>query len=327
MPEPVKIIEWQHLDKRKFYIFGPTLFCGIRALLYPPNLIKTRLQVQKQRALYKGTMDAFRNIVKLEGFRGLYKGFLVSNFSVLSGQFYITTYELVRQGTTRYNLALRGFLSGACASIVGQTITVPVDIISQKLMVQGQGQCTKSFKLKGASMIIREIWERNGPKGFYKGFGISLMTYGPTSGVWWAAYGSYLSIVGNLVPEGTMAIVVQGICGPFAGLTAAMATNPLDVLRTRLQVIVCVFYCILILAEALRASIICCQWASNPGHKHCQWRGSYHLCICCKKVRENLTFDPLALQVLHFFKELHNVSRPLVAKPLAVMILQLSFSN
>ena len=236
MPEPVKIIEWEHLDKRKFYVFGPTLFCGIRALLYPPNLIKTRLQVQKKRALYKGTFDAFRNIVKLEGIRGLYKGFLVSNFSVLSGQFYITTYELVRQQTSRYNLALRGFLAGGSASLVGQTITVPVDIISQKLMVQGQGQCTKSYKVKGAGMIIREIWDHQGPRGFYKGFGISLMTYCPTSGVWWAAYGSYLGIVGSLVPDGTAPIVVQGISGPIAGLTAATATNPLDVLRTRLQV-------------------------------------------------------------------------------------------
>ena len=245
MPEPVKIIEWEHLDKRKFYVFGPTLFCGIRALLYPPNLIKTRLQVQKKRAMYKGTIDAFRNIVKLEGIRGLYKGFLVSNFSVLSGQLYITTYELLRQKTSQYNLALRGFFAGASASIVGQTVTVPVDIISQKLMVQGQGQCSTTYKAKGAGMIIREIWEKQGPKGFYKGYSISLMTYGPTSGVWWAAYGSYLAIVGNLVPNGTAPIVVQGICGPMAGLTAATATNPLDVLRTRLQVRINKCHCIL----------------------------------------------------------------------------------
>lgn len=235
MPEPVKIIEWEHLDKRKFYVIGPTLFVGIRALLYPPNLIKTRLQVQKKRALYKGTLDAFTSILKSEGVRGLYKGFLVSSFSVVSGQFYITTYELVRQRTSRYNLALRGFLAGSCASLVGQTVTVPVDIISQKLMIQGQGK-SHSYKLKSAGTIIRETMVNQGLPGFYKGFFISLMTYGPTSGVWWASYGTYLGIVGNIVPDGTPHIVVQGISGPLAGLTAATVTNPLDVLRTRLQV-------------------------------------------------------------------------------------------
>lgn len=238
MPEPVKIIEWQHLDKKKFYVFGPTLFFGIRAVLYPPNLIKTRLQVQKKRSMYKGTFDAFRNIVKQEGIRGLYKGYMVSNFSLLSGQCYITTYELMRLKTSYYtnNQALRGFFSGACASIVGQTIMVPVDIISQRLMVQGQGQCSKTHKPNGAGMIIRQIWEHRGVRGFYRGYGISLMTYAPTSGVWWASYGQYLGIVGNLVPNGTAPIVVQGIAGPLAGLTAATAINPLDVLRTRLQV-------------------------------------------------------------------------------------------
>lgn len=234
MPEQVKIIEWQHLDKKKFYIIGPTTFCCIRGLLYPPNLIKTRLQVQKKRSLYKGTFDAFQNILKLEGIRGLYKGYLVSNLSVLSGQFYITTYELVRQRTARYNLAFRGFLAGAGAAVVGQAITVPLDIITQKLMVQGQGQSNRN--LKGAWTIIREIKLHHGMLGFYNGFFISLMTYGPTSGVWWASYGTYLGIVGNIVPDGTSVIIVQGISGPLAGLTAATATNPLDVLRTRLQV-------------------------------------------------------------------------------------------
>lgn len=236
MPETVKVIEWEHLDKTKFYIIGPTLFVGIRALLYPPNLVKTRLQVQKKRALYNGTWDAFRNILKIEGIRGLYKGYMISNFSVISGQLYITTYELIRQRTSRYNLALRGFLAGGCASIVGQIVTVPTDIISQKLMVQGLGRCQSSYKAKGAMAIIQEIMRTQGPYGFYRGFSISLMTYGPTSGVWWGAYGTYLGIVGNFVPDGTPHIIVQGMSGPLAGLTAATATNPLDVLRTRLQV-------------------------------------------------------------------------------------------
>ena len=234
MPEHVRHIEWEEMDKRKFYLFGPTVFLGIRALMYPANLIKTRLQVQRKNALYKGSFDAFVKVVRIEGLRGLYKGFLVSSFGLLSGQCYITTYELIRSRTDYYHNVVRGFLAGGVASLVGQTITVPVDVVSQKLMVQGQGE--NAVKLKGASTIIRDIIRANGPLGLYKGYFISLMTYAPSSAVWWSSYGLYTGIVGNIVLSGTPHLAVLAMAGTMAGFTTATLTNPLDVMRTRLQV-------------------------------------------------------------------------------------------
>lgn len=41
----IQIIEWQDLDKKKFYGVG-MIFSGLlRFTLYPANLVKTRLQV------------------------------------------------------------------------------------------------------------------------------------------------------------------------------------------------------------------------------------------------------------------------------------------
>ena len=70
----VSHIDWNELDKFKFLTIGPTLFFGVRFILYPPTLVKTRLQLQdntmaqansnnKQR-LYRGTYDAFRVIAR-----------------------------------------------------------------------------------------------------------------------------------------------------------------------------------------------------------------------------------------------------------------------
>ena len=240
MPEEVRHIEWEEMDKRKFYFFGPTLFLGIRALLYPANLVKTRLQVQRKNALYKGSFDTFVKVVRYEGIRGLYKGFLVSSFGLLSGQCYITTLELVKTRTKNYNSAVRGFLAGGLASLVGQTITVPVDVVSQKLMVQGQGENT--VKLKGASTIIREIVKSDGPLGLYRGYLISLMTYAPSSAIWWSSYGAYTGLVGSMVVSGTPHLIVLATAGALAGLTTATLTNPLDIMRTRLQVCCYVLY-------------------------------------------------------------------------------------
>ena len=68
----VSHIDWNDLDKVKFLTIGPTLFFGVRFMLYPPTLVKTRLQLQDtsnthNQRLYRGTYDAFRVIIKEEG--------------------------------------------------------------------------------------------------------------------------------------------------------------------------------------------------------------------------------------------------------------------
>jgi len=85
-----------------------------------------------------GMVDAACKIYKKEGFRGLYHGFWVSSIQVMSGVFYISTYEGVRHllGPTHSPLFL-AIAGGGCASVVGQTIIVPFDVISQHLMVLG----------------------------------------------------------------------------------------------------------------------------------------------------------------------------------------------
>ncbi len=91
-------IAWDDLDKRKYFIFGPSAFLAVRALVYPSNLVKTRLQVQSHaKPLYTGTFDAFRKILKQEGPRGLYKGFGASTANVLTGNVYISVYEMARK--------------------------------------------------------------------------------------------------------------------------------------------------------------------------------------------------------------------------------------
>ncbi len=242
-------IEWHELDKRRFYVIGPSLFFFVRMVVYPPVLIKTRLQLQKKKSLYNGTFDAFSKIYKYEGVRGFYKGFITSSFTILSGQIYVTSYEIIRSKTSGHSNFVRGMVAGGCASIAAQTITVPVDIISQKQMIQGQNiakdlidkntagsEKTKPAKSKGPIDIIRSIWKESGPKGFYRGYLASLMTYAPSSSIWWASYGLFTGIISEVVPNDTNKYFVQAVSGPLAGITAAIATNPLDIIRTRLQV-------------------------------------------------------------------------------------------
>ncbi|KAI1904053.1 hypothetical protein AGOR_G00001720 [Albula goreensis] len=249
----IQIIEWEDLDKRKFYSFGVFMTMTIRATVYPATLIRTRLQVQRGKSMYNGTLDAFVKILRTEGVRGLYRGFMVNTFTLISGQGYITTYELVRKYVSRYstNNTVKSLVAGGSASLVAQSITVPIDVVSQQLMMQGQGEHLTRFKVKPKMMvatgkhrvtfgqtrdIIVQIFAADGLRGFYRGYVASLLTYIPNSAVWWPFYHFYAEQLSKLAPSECPHLILQAMAGPLAAATASTVTNPMDVVRARVQV-------------------------------------------------------------------------------------------
>ena len=236
MPEEVKQIEWQHVDKLKYYTYGSIFFVGVNTILYPADVIKTRLQLQRTNALYKGTLDAVFKTFRSEGLIGFYKGFLVSQMSVLTGHFYVTSYEVSRSQMSFFGDGTRGFVAGGVAALMEQFLANPIEVISQKLMIQGQGE--NNTKLKGALHISTDVFKDYGVGGFYRGFVLSLMTGALWSAVWWGSYGVYIDIIGDYAPHGTSHLLIQSVAGGLSGLNAAVIGNPFDIVKTRLQVIV-----------------------------------------------------------------------------------------
>ncbi|XP_068433711.1 solute carrier family 25 member 44b [Clinocottus analis] len=249
----IQIIEWEDLDKRKFYSFGVFMTMSIRATVYPATLIRTRLQVQRGKSLYGGTFDAFFKILREEGVRGLYRGFMVNTLTLISGQAYITTYELVRKYASQYsdNNTVKSLVAGGSASLVAQTITVPIDVVSQQLMMQGVkgGEHLTRFRLisdaeAGKSKkffsqtrnIMAQIFAADGFRGFYRGYVASLLTYIPNSAVWWPFYHFYAEQLSKLAPSDCPHLLLQAVAGPLAAATASTVTNPMDVVRARVQV-------------------------------------------------------------------------------------------
>lgn len=50
----IKTIEWDMMDKSKFFPLSMLSSFSVRCALYPLTLIKTRLQVQKRNDIYTG---------------------------------------------------------------------------------------------------------------------------------------------------------------------------------------------------------------------------------------------------------------------------------
>jgi len=255
----IRVVEWEMLDKRKFYPLSMMSSFTVRCFLYPLTLIRTRLQVQHKNAVYKGTYDAYRQILKYEGVQGLYRGFWISAFQVVSGVAYVSTYEGVRhllelQGVTDYRV--KALVGGSCASVVGQTFIVPFDVISQHLMVLGQaqgkvegmkkmsGSNPLNIRVEGKSKtqvtleISRTILARDGLRGFYRGYIAALCNYVPSSASWWTAYSLYQETLHSCLgaASGLPHTGVQCAAAVLAGCTTSVLTNPLDLLRARVQV-------------------------------------------------------------------------------------------
>jgi solute carrier family 25, member 44 len=202
--------------------------------------------------------------------KGLYRGFWISSVQIFSGVFYISTYEAVRHIVGQHGGSQRtkALIGGGVASLVGQTIIVPFDVISQHAMVLGMGMQGKGevnplgikFNPKVGQGrisfdIAQEILRRDGLVGFYRGYTASLMAYVPNSAMWWAFYHLYQGLKDKILmflnssifyefadelikvcPDWVSHLAIQCVAGSFGGFTTTIITNPLDIVRSRLQV-------------------------------------------------------------------------------------------
>ncbi|RZC41371.1 Mito carr domain containing protein [Asbolus verrucosus] len=245
------------MDKTKFFPLSMLSSFTIRCALYPLTLIKTRLQIQKHNDIYNGMFDAYGKIYRYEGFSGLYRGFWVSSVQIISvntlipGVFYISVYEGVRHLLAKKNLnsRMRALIAGGSASLVGQTIIVPFDVLSQHLMMMGiHNNKTLAFNTLGIAVkpgmskfaitldVAREIFKRDGIRGFYRGYMASLAAYVPNSALWWGFYHFYQDELHAILPVWVSHLFIQTVSGTLGGFTTTIITNPLDVVRARLQV-------------------------------------------------------------------------------------------
>lgn len=91
---------------------------------------------------------------------GLYRGFWVSSAQVLSGAAYIGAYEQTRHMTAPYLQQwpeIRSMVAGGVASVFGQTIIVPFDVVSQHLMMLGLSTSNNADQKKFVSQSLYNL--------------------------------------------------------------------------------------------------------------------------------------------------------------------------
>lgn len=237
---------WPIFDSMYSFFLGSIAGCIGATAVYPIDLIKTRMQAQKHKALYDNSLDCLKKILRHEGPKGLYSGLAAQLVGVAPEKaIKLTVNDLIRRIGTNENGSismgweiLAGSSAGACQVI----FTNPLEIVKIRLQMQG-GAALKQLapgeipkKRLTAGNIIRQL----GLKGLYKGASACLLRDVPFSAIYFPTYANIKYHLFNFDPHdpnkkhslSTWQLLVSGA---MAGAPAAFFTTPADVIKTRLQ--------------------------------------------------------------------------------------------
>ncbi|KAK2394711.1 hypothetical protein P8452_16427 [Trifolium repens] len=246
-------INWDRLDKTRFHIIGAILFTAQSALLHPTAVVKTRMQVASSGlSNMKGT-SVFTHILRSDGIPGIFRGFGTSAIGSMPGRVLaLTSLEMSKDFMLKHTqgsdipeasrIGLANGVAGMVSNLVSCVYFVPLDVICQRLMVQGLPGTTCC---RGPFDVIRRVVQAEGFRGLYRGFGLTAVTQSPASALWWGSYGAAQHIIWRSLgykddtekkPSHVEMVTVQATAGMVAGACSSVITTPIDTVKTRLQV-------------------------------------------------------------------------------------------
>lgn len=120
-------------------------------------------------------------------------------------------------------------LSGGVAGTVAACITNPLEVVKTQLQ---SSNCAKS----GPSAIAKKILDADGISGFWRGLPPTLVGIIPARSCYFYAYQKMKTFLHSTVPEGSPPNAL--IAGFSAGIISNTLTNPIWMVRTRMQILV-----------------------------------------------------------------------------------------
>lgn len=201
----------------------------------PFDLVKIRLQTASGPSV--SAVSVAKQVLQHEGPMAFYKGTLAPLFGVgacVSLQFYgfLECKRQILKNSKQSELSLwpQTYIAGAAAGFVNLPVTAPVE----QLRILSQA----SKKHTSLAQTVRTIWQSQGPRGLYRGFGITLLRECHGYGVWFLAYESLLQgVISQRKYKSRDEVVTWELlaCGALAGNALWLASYPLDVIKSNVQ--------------------------------------------------------------------------------------------
>ncbi|XP_029792575.1 kidney mitochondrial carrier protein 1 isoform X3 [Suricata suricatta] len=226
----------------KPFVYGGLASITAECGTFPIDLTKTRLQIQGQtndanfrEIRYRGMLHALVRIGKEEGLKALYSGFDRIAPAMLRqasyGTIKIGTYQSLKRLFVEHpedETLLVNVVCGILSGVISSTIANPTDVL--KIRMQAQ-----SSTIQGGMMgNFLNIYQQEGARGLWKGVSLTAQRAAIVVGVELPVYDLTKK---HLILSGLMGDTVSThFLSSFAcGLAGALASNPVDVVRTRMM--------------------------------------------------------------------------------------------
>ncbi|GBC02413.1 hypothetical protein RclHR1_04600013 [Rhizophagus clarus] len=210
-------------------------------IIYPLDIIKTRLQVQskncstmmKDDEYYESTFDAIIKIIKTEGITGLYAGLPAGLIGVASTNFaYFYWYSFLRSKVFKQESmsTISELLLGAFAGALAQIFTIPVSVVTTRQ------QTTNSKHRKDLFGTAEEIISDDGITGLWKGLKPSLILC-VNPAITYGAFERFKHLVSKRLSNnnGELSPGIIFCLGALSKTIATIVTYPYIMAKVRLQ--------------------------------------------------------------------------------------------
>jgi len=224
------------LSFRQHMVAGALAGAAEHTLMFPVDTVKTRMQARTAGApVYRGAIHALRTIVAREGAQSLFRGAGSVAFGAMpSHALYFSMLEVVREklhGTSAGSTPLlpspaAAAISAAVATACSDALFTPVETVKQRLQLFAS-------PYSGAYHCASSLYAREGLRAFYASYPTTLAMNVPMASVHFAGYETLKAALADR--EGRTSPAIHLVSGGLAGGLAACVTNPMDVIKTRLQ--------------------------------------------------------------------------------------------
>lgn len=188
-----------------------------------------------------GTWNAMFRIAKSEGPTTLWRGLSLTLLMAAPANIvYFTGYEVLRDNSPiRDYEVLNPLLCGSIARVLAGTTVAPIELLKTRL----QSIPNSASKTNVLGELMRSAMDDirvRGPSALFKGLELTLWRDVPFSGIYWASYEYFKNMLSqrfNVMENDEYNLFLHSfLSGSISGSIAALATNPFDVGKTRLQI-------------------------------------------------------------------------------------------
>lgn len=139
------------------------------------------------------------------------------------------------------------FFAGGVGGMVGAIVTCPLDVVKTRLQLdsyrtiynqtpKSANPVVKGFEhFKETCGVILTIYTKEGGRALFRGLGPNLVGVIPARSINFFTYGATKEVILNNFNDGKEATWIHLVAGLNAGFVTSTATNPIWLIKTRLQ--------------------------------------------------------------------------------------------